>query len=168
MKHAKSIFAFGFIFFVCVLLLVAVLLVSVFGDHSYRKELMLRNDATNMIDFQMVDSATNIFFYSKVGGMQSLDEYVRLTVAKRDVTNQINVMVVKNNHDYNRNLPYFKTNLVSSDIISQPSPSAWERPISWWTPDKITNGYYVGEIDSYAYQIWVHESSGTLFIHCND
>jgi len=145
-----------------------VLFFIVTGDDIERKESLSRNEATNVVNFPLVDSATNIFLYQVAGGLQSLDEYARLTVAKRDITNQINLMVVENNRQLNRNLPYARTSIISSEIIKSPALHGWDKPISWWTPEKITNGYYVGENDSYAYQIWVDENNGTLFIHLND
>src|SRR5476651_1176453 len=97
------------------LIALVVLFVAVFGDYVDRKESISRNEATNAIDYPLVDSATNISYYWDVGGFQVSDFYMRVTVAARDITNQVNLAMAGNNHTHNRVLPYAKIRIDSSE-----------------------------------------------------
>jgi hypothetical protein len=151
------------------LIALVVLFVAVFGDYVDRKESISRNEATNAIDYPLVDFATNISYYWDVGGFQVSDFYMRVTVAARDITNQVNLAMAGNNPTNNRVLSYARTRIDSPEPIPRPSLHWWNKQIYWWTPDKITNGYYIdAEKNDGAYFIWVDENTGTLFIHATD
>jgi hypothetical protein len=144
------------------------------GDVEHR-ESMPRSEATNWnwISFPLVDSATNIFGYFHMTGINHSEEYIRLTVPKDDLVGQIN-LVTTNSRDpiSNRLFQYEKKNIDSSEIMSGPSLDWWDKPLLWWSPGKITNGFYVGNKDSGfyfgAYEIWVDQDTGTLFIFQGD
>jgi hypothetical protein len=148
------------------LIALVVLFVAVFGDYVDRKESISRNEATNAIDFPLVDSATNISYYWDVGGFQVSDFYMRVTVAARDITNQVNLAVAGNNSTNSRMLSYARAKMDSSEPITRPSLHWWNKKIYWWTPNKITNGYHINAVksDGGCY-IWVNEDTGTLFIY---
>ncbi|MFZ0827908.1 MAG: hypothetical protein WAO02_10845 [Verrucomicrobiia bacterium] len=150
-----------------IIMLAAMLFVACSRMESSREQEVFasNDDAKKLIDFPLVNSATNVFFYECVGGLQSLDRFVRLTVSTSDVTNQVNMIITDNNHKFNRELPYTKTNIISSEITR---PFDKKVKLNWWTPEKVTNGYYVGGKESYSVKIWVDESNGTLFIHQGD
>ena len=150
------------------ILAAAYLFSAVFGEHVERKEFGSRSDATNEIDFPLVNSATNIFSYAAVGGMQSLDVYLRLKVAANDITNQINLVIADSNHRYNQTLRYEKRKINESEEFPRPSVRWWDKSVHWWNPEIITNGYYIGAEGAYADHIWVDESNGILFIQQND
>lgn len=166
----KILLASAIFIFVAGILGVIFLLNAVFGDAVRRRESMSRTEATNMIDFPLVDSATNIFDYFHMTGLNHSEEYIRLTVAKRDLTNQIN-LATANSRDQMSGRPfqYEKTNIDFSEITSGPSLGWWDKPLSWWSPGKITNGFYVRNKDSGfylgAYKIWIDQNSGTIFFY---
>jgi hypothetical protein len=149
-----------------VLLIPIFLFSAVFGDYVDRKESISRNEATNAIDYPLVDSATNISYYWDVGGFQVSDFYMRVAVASRDITNQVNLAMAGNNPTNNRVLPYARTRIDSSEPIPGPSFHWWNKQIYWWTPDKITNGYFIRE-NTGARFIWVDENTGTLSLSAN-
>ncbi|HVU27667.1 MAG TPA: hypothetical protein VHG71_08015 [Verrucomicrobiae bacterium] len=167
MRVLKKILLAAILFVGVFLICLMVLFFFVFGDHVERKESIARSEATNFVNFPLVNSATNIFIYTDVGGLQSLDAYTRLTVAEQDLTNQINLIIATDNARSNSSVQYERKN-ADSEMIGPPLLHRWNKPISWWAPEKITNGFYIGKKESYAYEIWVDENSGTLFIHQND
>jgi hypothetical protein len=160
------------IFLVCGIVLCATIFLllfsAVFGDANYSKDLMSQTEATNFMGFPLVDSATNIYGYLHAAGLQEYHEYLRFTVAKSDVTNQLNLAIADNNRRYHRALPYQAKVIDRSKIMPAPSMHWWQKPVSWWSPEKITNGFFVGENDSYAYQIWIDKNTGTIFIYQSD
>jgi hypothetical protein len=115
------------------------------------------------IDFPLVGSASNFFFYECVSGLQSLDRFVRFTVSRGDMSNQISLIIIDNNRKFKRSLPYLRTNL-QAEIPQLPH----KEELLWWAPEGITNGYYCGEMEAYAVKLWVDESGGTLFLYEGD
>jgi hypothetical protein len=164
---SKKIAIVVVVFAAAFLIALAVLFVAVFSDYVNRKESISRNQATNAIDYPLVDSATNISYYWDVGGFQVSDFYMRVTVAARDITNQVNLTMACNNPTKNHVLPYARTRINSSEPMLGPSLHWWNKQIYWWTPDKITNGYFIRENNGARF-IWVDENTGTLFIHATD
>jgi len=146
------------------ILFVPLVFLACIDESVERAESISRTKATNFIDFPLVDSATNISCYLHAFGLASSECYLRLTVAKTDITKQINLAIADESQRYKRTPQYEKKEIDSSEIVQGPSLHWWNRPISWWGPEKITNGYYMGEIRSFGYQIWVDQSTGTLFI----
>ena len=147
------------------LIALVVLYVAVYGEYVERGELVSINEATNVIGFPLVNSATNISYYAVIGGLQYSELYMRVTVAAQDITNQANLVIGDTNRSQSRMLSYSRTKINSSEPIPGPSLHWWNKKINWWTPNKITNGYHINAVknDGGCY-IWVDESSGTLFI----
>jgi hypothetical protein len=117
------------------------------------------------VEFPLLDSVTNVWFYEKVGGLQCLDRFMRFELANRDITNQLNLITSNNNYTLERSLPYTRMKIDQSKIIR---PFDKGDRLSWWSPEKITNGFCVMENRAYSLQIWVDEDSGIFFIHQGD
>jgi hypothetical protein len=120
--------------------------------------------AAQEVDFPLVSSATNIFFYEQVGGLQYLDRFVRLQVPCSLISNQLEMIVADNNSKLRRSLPYTKKDLSVATIMR---PTHSKQKLEWWTPEKIRIGFYLGEIEAYAVQVWVDEETGTIYLHQN-
>src|ERR1700752_733076 len=120
--------------FIFVMLLLA-------GCSSNRGEHLSITEAKRALDFPLVPSVTNVFYHQDVGGLQSLDRFIRFDVAVGDISNQINMIVTENNRALKRSLPYSRTNLQAAEIIE---PFKKNVQLDWWNPGQIEKGYYVG------------------------
>lgn len=118
--------------------------------------------ARKKVNLPFLNSATNIWYYAKSGGLQSYEGFVRFTVAPSNISEQINLITVDNNQYFRRSLPYTVTNIVRDEIVR---PSA---RLSWWNPEQITNGFFVGGKDSHAVEMWVDTNSGTFYLYQGD
>jgi hypothetical protein len=166
-KFKFIVVAFAVVFIIGIILLFFILPAVIGKEDVERDELMPKNEATNIFGFPVMNSATNMYCYMVVGGLQYLDAYMRLSVSKEDLTNQINLIIAQDSHVDGRVLQY-KKGAIDPEMMPRPKLHRWEKPILWWTPEKITNGYYIGAEGSYAPSIWVDNSAGTIFIQVND
>jgi ABC-type nickel/cobalt efflux system permease component RcnA len=123
------------------------------------------HDAVKILNFDLAPSATNIWFYEKAEGLQSLDSFIRIEVDVSEISNQIELIISDNNRRNHSSKRYDKQNLNVRNLVK---PHDHNAQLIWWTPERITNGFYRGEIDAYCVQIWVDESNGQLFIHQGD
>ncbi len=133
----------------------------IFGDHVEHGESMSRSEITNRLNFPLVQSATNICFYAASGGLQSWDFYFRVSVARQDITNQVSMIVDSDVTETNRLSKYANKPVRAVEMPGGPG-------LKWWTPQNIGNGFYIGAEASYAYQLWIDQDTGTLFIHQHD
>ncbi len=150
-----------------VVLLMWSLIVGCFPPESSNNQdqRLTASDAEIMFECSFVKSATNFWLYEKIGGLQSLDRYVRFEVLRLDITNQLNLMILGNNKLLKRKLSY---NIKQFDASKIRTPPATETKLSWWTPESITNGICVEENEAYALHIWIDCSNGRFYVQQND
>ncbi len=135
------------------------------GDYVAQKESISRGEATNFLNFNLVGSATNIFVCTINGGMQSCETFYRITVARQDITNQINLIIASDTTETNRAAEYQRQQIEATQIPRRPDLHWWNQPLYWWYPQNIRNGFYIGYSDEDAYQIWADQDSGMLFVY---
>lgn len=117
------------------------------------------------VDFPLPLSASNVFFYEKVEGMQCLARYARFDVAPADVDAAVNIIVSNNNVQFSRALPYTRS---AANHGESPNKIIRKLGIAWWNADEITNGYYAGEEVSYAVRMWIDNDKGRIYLFQTD
>ncbi|MFT3991013.1 MAG: hypothetical protein QM680_06335 [Luteolibacter sp.] len=110
-------------------------------------------------------NAFDIYFLDFAGGLQDLEKFVRFSVPPTEVGSAVDKMIARNNRQMGRSLVYPLQSIAAAPTIT---PRSGFLPMPWWTPSAISSGYYRGEQDSYALQIWVDTASGTIFVYQND
>ncbi len=122
--------------------------------HIIHKKAMTREEALKLVDFPLPQSATNIFFYEMIDGLQFLSRYVRFDVHETELEPAIDAIIADNSTRMERSLAYAKKNLpAGNDTLCFVEGAE----LDWWNPDGITHGYYRGELRSYAVQLWIDE-----------
>lgn len=129
------------------------------GETTIHKMNLTREEALVLVDFPLPASTTNIFYYEEVGGLQSLKRFVRFDFNEEELHSAVDAIITSNNAKFNRNLAFERRELsmVPEEEKVCPQRLAKEAELYWWNPRSITNGYYRGELDSYAVRMWIDE-----------
>lgn len=135
-------------------------------------EMIVRHDtpvpvsvANNDLSFPLPATAKEVYLHSYAGGLQDSDVLVRFDVSPEDLDRAVDDLLVRNNGDYTRSLPYLKQELSSAPGLA---PRKQFQPVTWWDVTSIRNGYYRGEETSFALQIWVDSDHHRVYVHQND
>jgi hypothetical protein len=137
------------------------------GDsYTSRSDVPVANQAlTKLADPKLPPGATDIYYIDHVEGLQTLQRFIRFRVPKEQIEVSIDRLIDDANRQSKRILVYDKVPLPKSDI---PSPRGALAPAPWWQPGAIQVGFYRGETDSYALQVWADSDSGTVYVYQTD
>lgn len=146
-------------------LLFLLVLWGCFQEATLQKSDLTREAALDVVDFPLPLSAAHIFYYSKVGGLQYLQRYVWFELSNTEIDSAVEAIIAYNNAQFKRTLAYARQDLPAGeynpDIVK-------EAGLDWWNPNNITQGYYRGELDAYAVQIWVDEAHSLIYVYQHD
>ena len=117
------------------------------------------------VDYPFTPSARSIYCLFYGGGMQDLESYVRFDVDPEELDAAVDALVIWNNAQMKRSLPYPRVAISSAEF---PTPLKSFLPMPWWDPSTITAGYYRGHIDGYALRIFVDETHSRIYVYQND
>jgi len=114
-------------------------------------------------------SASDVFYVFYAGGLQDLESYLRFKVDPAQADQAIEELIAENNRTFHRSLSYPRSSL------PPPQPAAPHRdgsdrfkPIAWWQPQTIKNGYFREEQQSYSLRIWYDADNSLICVYQND
>jgi hypothetical protein len=114
-------------------------------------------------------SASEIYYLIYGGGLQDLEYFVRYRVPPSEADQIIETLIAGNNKVMTRTLPFLRTSLPSPRPAEPYVDSIGRfKPISWWQPQTIRNGYFRGETAGHAPRIWYDSDNSIIYIYIND
>lgn len=111
------------------------------------------------------NSATDFYFLEHVGGLQSLQSFLRFRVPLKDVDSAVETLISENRKGHGEPLASQRQSL---DDHEMGQPAAEFQPVQWWKSGSISKGYYRGEMESYAIQIWADTETGIIYVRKSD
>ena len=119
--------------------------------------------ARRELDIPVPASATNTSYYLHAAGMQDYLALYRFDLSTTDTTGVAEMFVSDDRTKFRREVVYKRDSLAKARI-PVPAPKG----VSWWVPSTITEGFFVGAPDGYAYQVWVDTRNGRVFVQQTD
>ena len=121
--------------------------------------------ASKQLDIPLPPSATSVYYFDFVGGLQDLERFIRFDVDPQELDSAVDAIVSSNNKTLKRVLPYPRSPITSAYL---PPPRKEFLPMGWWDPSVVTTGYYRGYSDAYALQILVDQGHSRIYIRQSD
>ena len=140
-----------------------------------------REQAEKALSRKLPASASDFYYLFYAGGLQDLEAYLRFHVDPPQADQAIDEIISENNKTLKQSLPYVRSSvslrLAEGESISMMLPQPAKpfvdaegrfKPISWWQPQTISNGYFRGENQSYALKIWYDADKSLVYVYQND
>jgi len=115
------------------------------------------------IDFPLPASSSNIY-YGMYADWQAYTSIVRFKAPVEDCISHIDKVIAWNDSTYRRKSSFPRTKVTQVDRQG----AGWLDPATWFTPETITNGLYVGDSASHMPQIWIDLDKGIFYFKEND
>ena len=121
--------------------------------------------ASKNVSVPFPSSAKDVYYVFHAGGMQEMQMFVRFTVDPKDVDSAVsNILsdhdtMTKEHHSY-----------ISIPAAGAPRSPVFPDllPMTWWTPDTITNGYYQASTNGQPFYVWADVSQHTIYLCTHD
>lgn len=143
------------------------------GDHIIAsKDPVSLKEARNInLGIPLPDSASEIQYDLRVGGLQQMSLFLRFQVDPQEADQAIQAIIDNNNRMMNRSLkfsavqlPLPKTELKENDMYQlNPNQSTLKVP-SWWATNEVTDGYIRSELASYAPSIIYDKNRSIIYV----
>jgi len=147
-----------------------VLLASCSLEDTKRSDKPLtRKEAEKELHRKLPASATNVYYLFHAGGLQDMESYLRFNVDSAEADQAIDEMIAENNLTRKRSHPYLRSSL-PPPLPAKPHVDSFNRfkPIAWWQPQSIHNGYIREAQESFALHIWYDADKAIVYVYQND
>ena len=145
-------------------------------NYAWHQETTLRSDqplnrqeAEKALHRPLPSTATDIYYLFSAGGLQDTESYLRFHVDPMQADSAIQDLIAENNRIMKRTLSYPRSALPPPQPAKLESDAAGRfQPMLWWQPQTITNGYFRGEQEGHALQIWYDSDHSIVYTYEND
>lgn len=108
------------------------------------------------------DSAANVEFSWRSGGTQDWELWLKFNDSSANVENLAKKELIFFSHD---------TGMRREDYLKRPLREArfgtsWSAP-SWWKPDAVQSGWYMGSLGYSGPRVWMDTASNTAYLYEN-
>jgi hypothetical protein len=115
------------------------------------------------IDFPLPASSSDIY-YGMYADWQAYTSIVRFKAPVEDCINHIDKVIAWNDRTYKRKSSFPRTKVTHVDRQG----AGWLEPATWFCPETITNGLYLGDSASHIPQIWIDLDKGIFYFTESD
>lgn len=150
------------------LLALVALMVSCMGQQVQRSDVPLTLAEARKLNLSVPfpNSATDIYYVFEAGGMQEMLMLVKFRVPPQDADKAIDDIVAANNVMMKRSLAYARKPLPPPRA---PTPYANSnipglKPVPWFVPQSIRNGYMRSEVGSFTPTIWYDADHSIVYV----
>lgn len=150
------------------MLATTVFMASCMGQQVQRSDVPLSLAEARRLNLSVPfpNSATDIYYVFEAGGMQEMLMLVKFRVPPQDADKAIDDIVAANNLQMKRSLAFARKGLPAprpaTPYVNSTIPSL--KPVPWFVPQSIRNGYMRSESTSYAPAIWYDADHSVVYL----